>query len=612
MHGDKSNHRLPLRRALVLGALAIATLAGTAGSYTLEKVSLESRGSEVVFRVAAGQERVLHKVFLLEDPWRLVVDLDGADQALTPKGAAPGQTGFVQTVRASLWKDAPQGRVVRYVLDLDGPADYEVESGAGFLQVTICAAGGAGSTGAEALEDAAPGVPVGLHSPDPGAGVPAVAVPKPLASGTFAAFAQDMDVFVRQDPAPYMGEVDPGSPRGAVQARTEPISLDVQNAELRSVLRTVSEFGGVNIVPDREVGGPITVRMDTVPWRQALDIVCRAAGLVALDHEDYIRVATLRTWRDERIEEEASARTREDLQPLVSRVFPVRYASAEELVNSVAFALSQRGNAEVDGRTNSILVHDIEPRLGEIGGLIETLDTETKQVEIVARLVDVDQGVARQLGIDWSLRNLHSSSERVSGSVGMSESLLDASLTTRVGVVRDFGTLDATIEALERSNEARLISNPKITTVNNRKARILVGKEVPLIVMDEAGNPTTELKRVGIALEVTPYINSDNRITMDLHPEVSDLSAQATVQGGLIFTTTIADTRVMVNDGETAVIGGLIRSSETQFEKGIPLLRSIPLLGALFRQSDTRTESRELLIFVSPRVVDPGMAQADN
>ncbi len=612
MHEDRTSQRLLPGTALVLGILAITTFVGTAASYTLEQVSLESRGSEVVFNITAGQEDILHEVFFLEDPYRVVVDLFGADQAVTPKGAAPGYGGFVQSVRASLWRDAPQGRIVRYVMDLDGPADYAVDSGPGFLRVTICAARGTGETGPESFADAAPASSGDLHGPAQEAAVPADGGLQVIAPGTFAAFAQDMDAFAGQDPAPHMGDVDPGSPQSQVYARTEPISLDVQNADLRSVLRTISEFGGVNIVPDREIAGPITIRIDRIPWRQAIDVVCRAAGLVALDSEDYIRVATLRTWRDEEIDAEASARKREDLQPLVSRIFSVRYASAEELRNSVAFALSKRGNADVDGRTNSILVHDIEPRLDEIANLIDRLDTETKQVEIVARLVDVDLLVARQLGIDWSLKNLHSSSERASGSVGMSEPLAGSSLTTRVGVVRDFGTLDATIEALERSNKARLISNPKITTVNNRKARILVGKEVPLIVLDEAGNPTTELKRVGIALEVTPYINSDNRITMDLHPEVSDLSGQATVQGGLIFTTTIADTRVMVADGETAVIGGLIRSSETQFERGVPLLRSIPLLGAFFRQSDTRTESRELLIFVSPRIVDPGVAQVDH
>ena len=148
--------------------------------------------------------------------------------------------------------------------------------------------------------------------------------------------------------------------------------------------------------------------------------------------------------------------------------------------------------------------------------------------------------------------------------------------------------------------------------MNNREARILVGKEVPLVVLDEAGNATIELKKVGIALEVTPYINSENMITMDLHPEVSDLSQQATVQGGVVFNTTLADTRVMVKDGETAVIGGLVRTSEVDFRQGIPILRSIPLLGALFGTSDVREESRELLIFVTPRVVNKmAMNQGD-
>jgi type IV pilus assembly protein PilQ len=229
-------------------------------------------------------------------------------------------------------------------------------------------------------------------------------------------------------------------------------------------------------------------------------------------------------------------------------------------------------------------------------------------VEITARLVDVDRTAARQLGIQWTMENLHSNSERVSGSLGVKELPATASGTVRLGVVRGFGNLDATIEALERENRATLISSPRITTVNNRKAKILVGKEVPLIVLDIAGNPTTELKKVGISLEVTPYINSENRITMDLKPEVSDLSSQATVQGGIVFTTTLADTRVMVNDGETAVIGGLIRTSETKFTQGIPVLRSLPLIGALFRSSDTRKENRELLIFVSPKVVE-GMAE---
>jgi type IV pilus assembly protein PilQ len=390
----------------------------------------------------------------------------------------------------------------------------------------------------------------------------------------------------------------PGDPTG-----TKPMSLDVKGADVRDVIRSIAEFSGVNIVPDREIEGPVSLKLVQVPWREALDILCQSAGLIALPAEgdSFIRVATLRTWRDEGLEHETNERKKEEIEPLETRILTIRYASARELRDAVAFALSKRGSMEVDERTNSILVSDIIPRLTEIESLVDSLDTETLQVEITARLVDVDQVAARALGIEWQINNLHR--DGASGSISVHEPLLNPSGQATLGLVKNWGTLDATITAMERDNKAHIISNPKITTVNNRKAKILVGKEVPLIVLDEAGNAVTELKKVGITLEVTPYINSENRITMDLHPEVSDLSSEATVQGGLIFTTTSADTRVMVDNGETAVIGGLIRTVEIHFNQGIPLLRSIPLLGNFFKQSDTRHESRELLIFVSPRVV---------
>ena len=409
------------------------------------------------------------------------------------------------------------------------------------------------------------------------------------------------------------GEAVPLQTSGASAADStggRPMNLDVQGANIRTVLLSISEFSGTNIVADRDVEGPVSLRLIQVPWRRALEIVCQSAGLIVLPGNGIIRVATAKTWREEGIAMQSDARKQEDLLPLTTRVYTIRYASAQELKDAVGFALSKRGSAQVDARTNTLLVNDIEARLSDVDRLVLSLDTETRQVEISARVVDVDRTAARQLGIDWSLENLHSNSQRVSGSVSVTEPIspVHTSGNVHLGVVRSFGNLDATLEAMERKDQAHLISDPKITTVNNRKARILVGKEVPLITLDASGNTVTELKKVGITLEVTPYINSENRITMDLHPEVSDLSSQATVQGGLIFTTTEADTRVMVNDGETAVIGGFIQSTRTVSTLGIPLLRSLPLIGGLFGRSDTNKEDRELLIFVTPHVAT-GIAQ---
>jgi len=167
------------------------------------------------------------------------------------------------------------------------------------------------------------------------------------------------------------------------------------------------------------------------------------------------------------------------------------------------------------------------------------------------------------------------------------------------------GSFEATINALESQNKATIISNPTITTMNNREATIIVGKKIPLIVSDEAGNPITQLTTVGIQMRVIPHVNSETgEITVDLHPEVSDLSSQATVQGGIIIVTAEADTRVMVKNGETAVIGGLIRDNDSIYESGIPVLRDLPLIGRFFGSKSKVSEKRELLIFVTPRIVE--------
>ncbi len=157
-----------------------------------------------------------------------------------------------------------------------------------------------------------------------------------------------------------------------------------------------------------------------------------------------------------------------------------------------------------------------------------------------------------------------------------------------------------------------MISNPVITTTDNREASILVGQKIPLIVSDEAGNAITQLTTIGIMLRVTPHINSEDRITLDIHNEVSDLSSQATVQGGVIINTSESDTRVLVENGETAIIAGLIRKIDGRLETGVPLLMDIPLLGALFKHSTDTKVSRELVVFVTPSIVDDSYMQRES
>lgn len=396
---------------------------------------------------------------------------------------------------------------------------------------------------------------------------------------------------------------------------SQPISMDFQNADIRTVLRSFSVYSGKNIIASPEVAGEITVFLEDVPWRAALDLVLRANGYGAKEEKGVIRVDHWDQFLEEDIRLGEANKKRESLLPLETRVIDVSFARADEVVGPLSSFLTARGVLEVDSRTNSIIISDISARVNEIVAMIHELDSETQQVEINAKLVDVDSRTLRDLGITWTLEN-----GKIKGIDGTVEAEVDATGSVSsgsdaqvskptselsVGIVGPYGELDATISALETENMANIISNPTITTLNNREATIIVGKKIPLIVQDEAGNPITQLTTVGIQMRVTPQVNSKTgEITMDLHPEVSDLAAQATVQGGIIIVTAEADTRVMVKDGQTAVIGGLIRQNESYYDSGVPVLRNIPMLGKLFGSTSKSDETRELVIFVTPRIVD--------
>ncbi len=401
----------------------------------------------------------------------------------------------------------------------------------------------------------------------------------------------------------------------------QPISVDFQNADIQTVLRSFAVYSDKNIIAGPEVKGPVTVHLENVPWRQALDIILKANGYAAREEEGIIRVGLWDQFLNEEIKRNEAERKREDLEPLTTKVIDVSFAKAEEIAEPLRSLLSRRGVIEVDPRTNSIIVSDIESRIANIARMVKLLDNETPQVEINAKLVDLDARVSRDLGIQWEAQNVripgvqgeHSAKVDATGQLQVDPTrtqqgagLSQPEAEVKIGkIIGPAGSFEATLKALERDNKANIISNPRITTLNNREASIIVGKKIPLIVTDEAGNPITQLTTVGIQMRVTPHVNSKTgEITMDLHPEVSDLSAQATVQGGIIIVTSEADTRVMVKDGETAVIGGLIRTNESTYDVGVPILRDIPLIGRFFGSKSKVKEKRELVIFVTPKIVD--------
>ena len=528
-----------------LAALLLLVVAAPALGVTVKSISLkDSNGGTQV--IVEADSPINYHDFTLESPDRIVLDCPGATLAFAERTWAGRDGAPVKAVRATEmgWG---QDTGARIVVDLAQASSYGVSQ--------------LGNNIVLAVETPAP---------------------------------KDADKVAVQS-APVTS-ADPSDNRR--------MSLDVQGAEVQTVLRSLSEFSGKNIVASKEVKGEVTLRLRNVPWRHALDIVLRAQGLGMVEQGQTIVISNLETLRKEEMERNTAARAAEELLPLQTRIIPVSYANAEEMAKSVEKSLTKRGHIEVDKRSNALLVTDIDDRLDIAEGMIRSLDTRTPQVEIVARLVDVDVTATRSLGIDWGVHNVDLFDAGVSENIDINAAdVNNPAGQVRLGTVKPFGSVEATLQALETQNKANIISNPRITTVNNREASVVVGQQIPLIVQDFAGNAVTQLTTIGIKLNVTPHINVGNKITMDIHPEVSDLAAQATVQGGIIINTTMADTRVMVNDGETAVIGGLIRSNETETNRGVPILMDIPLLGNLFRSTSKTKAKRELLIFVTPKIL---------
>ena len=389
------------------------------------------------------------------------------------------------------------------------------------------------------------------------------------------------------------------------------VSLDVQEAEIGTVLRSLASFSGMNIVASPRVTGKVTVKLEEVPWREALTVILRAHSFDFVEEYGIIRVDTANDLRQEKVAVSQAEKQIDDLTKLTLGLATLQYANAKEVRDALKQMLTNRGSIDVDVRTNSLVISDVPDRVALIQELALRLDTRTPQVEINARLVDMDTRASRELGVSWSMVNFQPDGANFVGDATVRNPVQDPSGTLRIGTVQNYGELVARLDALEKKNLAQLISNPVITTTDNREAKILVGQKIPLIVADEAGNAITQLTTIGIMLKVTPHINSPERITLDIINEVSDLSSQATVQGGVIINTSESDTRVMVGNGETAIIAGLIRSVENKLESGVPVLKDIPLLGALFRFNSTIKNGRELVIFVTPRIVTDEYLQRD-
>jgi len=620
-------------RALALAALVIGlAAAGPEKRANLNNLALQEIGGATQLTFNADR-KVECKTVAVNDPGILVFDIPGANHSL-PR-TAEMETALMTGIQTDIWHDEEGTPITRITVRLKTPATSWVEVGDSGFQIMLTPAAlelpaASQATAADpvssempaAIDEMASQALVPTDSPSTPSNsspdfsntwgeitvegvAPAARATEPDA-GRAASTPEDSRSAVRQMLAERPIDFMPRSLQdGARYAESgSRVSLDVQGADIRTVMRSLSEYSGTNIVVGKEVTGSVTVNLAEVPWIDALNTICRTQALGWVDEEGIIRVETLENLRKEDVSRSSADRQLEDLQPLTTQIVRAVYATATELKPAIEKTLTTRGHIEVDPRTNSLVITDVSRRVSAATEMVKHLDSRTPQVEITAKLVDVDARYTRDLGISWGVGQVHSSDQAFSGEADINtNNVVNPAANVRFGLVRSWGTINAMLSALEQDSKADIISNPRITTVNNREARILVGRKIPLIVLDEAGNAITQLTTIGITLLVTPHINDDQRITLDLHPEVSDLASQATVQGGIIINTSEADTRVIVDDGETAVIGGLIRSNTGKVVRGVPILKDLPILGALFRTTIEVKEKRELLIFITPRIV---------
>ena len=430
----------------------------------------------------------------------------------------------------------------------------------------------------------------------------------------------------------------------ALDKKNKVISINFQDIPVRNVLQLIADYNAFNLVVSDSVTGNLTLRLDGVPWQQVLDIILQVKGLDKRVEGNVVLVAPkteLDAQQKQRLEQ---ARMEEELGDLSSELIQINFAKASDISTLIGgegelSMLSSRGNITVDERTNSLIIRDLQSNIDIIKGIVESLDIPVKQVQIEARIVTVNEGNMQDLGVRWGIAETNGSFsaggsiESTVGQAGIADGRSGIDFTgngdSTVGIedflnvnlaatssnassiafqVAKLGSdtlLDLELSALQAESKAEIISSPRLITTNKQPAYIEQGTEIPYLEASSSGATSVSFKKAVLSLKVTPQITPDNRLVLDL--SVTQDRPGSVVKTGdgeaVAIDTQRIGTQVLVNNGETVVLGGIYQHSvQTSVDK-VPLLGDIPYLGALFRRSYENYGKSELLIFVTPKVV---------
>jgi type IV pilus assembly protein PilQ len=411
----------------------------------------------------------------------------------------------------------------------------------------------------------------------------------------------------------------------------EPITLNFQDIPIRSVLQIIADTNNFNLVTSDSVSGNITLRLEGTPWDQALDVVLRVKGLDKRTEGSILMVAPAEELAAREAKELQAMRQVEELEPLYSEYIQLNYAKAEEfsdlLKTEINSIISNRGNVSVDVRTNTLIIKDTAKSIETVRRMVETLDVPVKQVRIESRMVTVSDNVSDDLGIRWGFSD-QQGSDAISGKLSSADQLSGGvipAFTDRLNVnlpvtnpagsigvhlakLADGTLIDLELSALEQENKGEIIATPSITTANQKKARIEQGTEIPYVEAASSGATSVSFKKAVLSLEVTPQITPDNKIILDLiiTQDTRGDNVQTPNGPAVAINTQQIETQVLVENGQTIVLGGIYQQEITSAVTKVPLLGDVPYLGALFRNTRHINEKRELLIFVTPKIMLDG------
>jgi type IV pilus assembly protein PilQ len=440
--------------------------------------------------------------------------------------------------------------------------------------------------------------------------------------------------------------------------RGQRISMDFKDADLTNVFRIIAEVSNLNIITADDVKGKVSVRLVNVPWDQALDIVLRSKALGATQEGNVLRIAPLASLRKEEQDRfDAQKQVEQSRQEALNRAaevkatqeavfdtIPVSYSKASELLAKIKPLTSKFGKLDSDDRTNVLIIRDLPQNIAEVKVLVATLDTATPQVLIEARIVEVDTTFTRELGIQWGGSFRGTSGSKNFGVTGVTDSsgasipggaVIAAgtdpfSVTAPVpsfavnlpaavglgsgggiafGILKDNLRLDLSLSALEASGKGKIISSPKIVTTDNKEAVIEQGTQIPYSTVSASGT-NVQFIDATLSLKVTPHITPDGRVSMKVdvkNDSQGDVAPGSTTPS---INKKKATTDVLISDGETTVIGGILQITRNESRSGLPWLSKVPVLGYLFRKDTNSTQNRELLIFITPKILKQEPVQA--